>query len=165
MFRPPRFSKRDGGQPCPHPFKEESLGFKRILVPLDGSKTSEAILPKIEELAPVLKASICLLQVVYVQTILDMDRTEIQEALVREADDYLRRIEERVKAKGLKVESYVRYDDNAEEILAHSDKKDIDLIMMSTHGRSGVKRWLLGSIAEKILRHATKPIFLIRQAE
>jgi nucleotide-binding universal stress UspA family protein len=60
------------------------------------------------------------------------------------------------------VESHVRYGDEAGEILDHAAQKDIDLIAMSTHGRSGVKRWLLGSVAEKLLSHATKPIFLVR---
>jgi len=86
-------------------------------------------------------------------------------AVVREAEEYLHGLEERLKAKGFKVDSHVRYGDEAEEILDHSAQKDIDLIAMSTHGRSGVKRWLLGSVAEKILRHATKPIFLVRCTE
>lgn len=83
-------------------------------------------------------------------------------AAIREAGGYLRGIEERLKAKGFEVESHVRYGDEAEEILSYSSKIGIDLIAMSTHGRSGVKRWLLGTVAEKILRYATKPILLVR---
>jgi nucleotide-binding universal stress UspA family protein len=82
--------------------------------------------------------------------------------VVREAEEYLRGIENRLKAKGFKVDSHVRYGNDAEEILDHAAQKDIDLIAMTTHGRSGVKRFLLGSVAEKILRHSPKPVFLVR---
>ncbi len=82
--------------------------------------------------------------------------------VVREAEEYLRKIEERLKAKGFKVDSHVRYGNDADEILDHAAQKDIDFIAMTTHGQSGVKRFLLGSVAEKILRHSPKPIFLVR---
>ena len=83
-------------------------------------------------------------------------------AVVREAETYLQGIKERLEAKGFDVDTHVRYGDDAEEILAHSSHDDIDIIAMSTHGRSGVKRFLLGSVAEKIVRHAAKPVFLVR---
>jgi nucleotide-binding universal stress UspA family protein len=119
-------------------------------------------LPKLEKLATDLKASICLLRVVYAHTFPGADPTEAELRVVREAEDYLSGVEERLKARGLRVDTHVRYGTDAEEILDHAAQKDIDLIAMTTHGRSGVKRFLLGSVAEKILRHATKPIFLVR---
>lgn len=137
-------------------------GYEKILVPLDGSAISEAILPEIEKLATAFKSRISLLRVAYAHTIPGVDPTEAQVAVVREAEEYLRGIEERLKAKGFEIDSHVRYGDAAEEILDHSERDEISLIAMTTHGRSGVKRWVLGSVAEKILRHATKPIFLIR---
>ena len=138
--------------------------FDRILAPLDGSECAENILPKVEKLATDLKASIALLRVAYASTFPGVDPTEAEVTVVREAEDYLRKIEERLKAKGFRVDSHVRYGDEAEEIMDHAGQKDIDLIAMSTHGRSGVKRFLLGSVAEKILRHSPKPIFLVRCA-
>jgi nucleotide-binding universal stress UspA family protein len=147
-------------------------GYKTILVPLDGSEVSEAILPEIERLATAFKASIFLLRVAYIDPIVYgvpyetpmpfEDPNKLQAAAVREAEEYLSSIKERLKAKGLTVKSHVVYGHDAEEILDLSSQKDIDLIAMSTHGRSGVKRWLLGSVAEKVLRHATKPILLVR---
>jgi|SRR3990172_11349303 nucleotide-binding universal stress UspA family protein len=135
---------------------------KNVLVPLDGSPCAEDVLPLIEKLSTDLKASICLLRVVIAHTFPGVDPTEAEVKVVREAEEYLRGIEDRLKAKGLKVDTHVRYGNDAEEILDHVAQKDIDFIAMTTHGRSGVKRWLLGSVAEKILRHATKPIFLVR---
>ena len=136
--------------------------FEKILVPLDGSPCAEDILPKVEKLATELKASIALLRVAYAHTFPGVDPTEAEVTVVREAEEYVHKIEERLKAKGFKVDSHVRYGDEAEEILDHAAQKDIDLIAMSTHGRGGVKRWLLGSVAEKLLRHSPKPIFLVR---
>jgi len=136
--------------------------FEKILVPLDGSECAENILSKIEKLATDLKASIALLRVAYAHTFPGADPTEAEVKVVREAEEYIQGIEKRLKAKGFTVEGHVRYGDEAGEILDHAAQKDIDLIAMSTHGRSGVKRWLLGSVAEKLVRHATKPIFLVR---
>ena len=135
---------------------------KRILVPLDGSKCAETVLPKVEKLAVDLKVGICLLRVAYAHSFPGADPTDAEVKVVREAEDYLKTVEERLKAKGLKVDSHVRYGNDAEEILDHAAMKDIDMVAMSTHGRSGVGRWLLGSVAEKILRHSPKPIFLVR---
>jgi nucleotide-binding universal stress UspA family protein len=136
--------------------------FENILVPMDGSPCAEMILPKIERLATDLKASIHLLQVVFARTFPGTDPTEAEVAVVRKAEEYLKKMEEQLKAKGFKVDTHIRYGDDAEEILDHASQKDVDLIAMTTHGRSGIKRFLLGSVAEKILRHSPKPVFLVR---
>jgi nucleotide-binding universal stress UspA family protein len=135
---------------------------QKFLVPLDGSECAENIIPRIEKLAIDGKAHLCLLRVVYAHTFPGIDPTEAQVAVVHEAEAYLQKVEQRLKDKGLSVDSHVRYGNDAEEILDHAAKRKVDLIAMSTHGRGGVKRWLLGSVAEKILRHATTPIFLVR---
>ncbi len=135
---------------------------KRILVPLDGSPCAETVLPKVERLAADLKMGICLLRVAYAHTFPGVDPTDAEVKVVREAEDYLKTVQERLKGKGLKVDTHVRYGNEAEEILDQAAMKEIDLLAMSTHGRSGVGRWLLGSVAEKILRHSPKPIFLVR---
>ncbi len=116
--------------------------FKKILVPLDGSEISEAILPTIEKLASDLNASISILRVAYAHIFPGADATEAEVKVVREAKEYVSLIEQRLKASGLKVDSHVRYGEAGSEILDHSNSKQfgIDLIAMSTHGRSGVSR-------------------------
>jgi nucleotide-binding universal stress UspA family protein len=136
--------------------------FGKILVPLDGSECAENIISDVEKLATDSKAGISLLRVVYAHIFPGVDPTEAEVKVVREAEEYLRKLEERLKAKGFKVDTHVRYGNDAEEILEHAGQKDIGLIAMSTHGRGGVKRFLLGSVAEKVLRHSPKPIFLVR---
>jgi nucleotide-binding universal stress UspA family protein len=136
--------------------------FERILVPLDGSDCAENVLPKVEKLAKDLKATIALLRVVIAYSFPGADPTDAEVKVVREAEQYLSNVEEGLKKKGLKVDSHVRYGNDAEEILDHAAQKDIDIIAMTTHGRGGVKRFLLGSVAEKVLRHSPKPVFLVR---
>jgi nucleotide-binding universal stress UspA family protein len=135
---------------------------KKILVPLDGSPCAEMVLTKVENLATDLKAGISLLRIAYAHTFPGVDQTDAEVKVVREAEDYLNTVEKRLKRKGFKVDTHVRYGNAAEEILNHAAMNDIDWVAMSTHGRSGVGRWLLGSVAEKVLRHSSKPIFLVR---
>ena len=134
---------------------------QRILVPLDGSDCGENILPKVEEMASNLEAGICLLQITSAHTFPGADPTEAQVKVVREAEDYLKGLEDQLKAKGFDVDTHVRYGDEVEEILDHAALKEIDLIAMS-RGHRGVKHFLLGCVAEKVLHHAPKPVFLVR---
>jgi len=134
---------------------------QRILVPLDGTDCGENILPKVEELASNLRAGICLLRVTSAHTFPGADPTEAEVKVVREAEEYLRGLEDQLKAKGFDVDTHVRYGNEVEEILDHAAQKEIDLIAMS-RGHTGVKHFLLGCVAEKVLREAPKPILLAR---
>lgn len=139
--------------------------YKSILVPLDGSKLAEAILPEIEKVASCMRARLILLRVCRAHVFPGKDPTEAEVEVVRNAEKYLVSIASKVTAKGFDVEVHVRYGDVAEEILSHSRRNEIDLIAMSTHGRSGLGRWLLGSVTEKIVRHSEKPVLLLRAKE
>jgi nucleotide-binding universal stress UspA family protein len=134
---------------------------ERILVPLDGSKCSENIIPKLEELASDLKSSICLLRVVSAHTFPGADRTNAEVKVVQEAEKYLQGWESCLKAKGLDVDTHVRYGDSVEEILDHAAQKEIKLIAMS-FGHRGIKHFLFGSVGEKVLEHTPKPVFVVR---
>src|SRR5208337_813831 len=138
------------------------IKFERILVPLDGSACAEMILPTVEKFAADYKSSIALVQAVFVRSFPGKNLTEAEMEAVKQGEDYLKKMAEQLKAKGYKVDTHVRYGDPAEEILEHASQKDIDMVAMTTHGRSGVKRFLLGSVVSKILRHSPKPIFLVR---
>ena len=133
---------------------------QRILVPLDGSGCGENVLQKVEELASNLRAGICLLRVTSARTFPGMDPSEAEVKVVTEAEEYLKSLEGQLKAKGLDVDTHVRYGSEAEEILDHAAQKEIDLIAMS-RGHRGVKHFLLGCVAEKVLRHTPKPVLLV----
>ena len=136
--------------------------YKSIMVPLDGSKVAEAILPEIEKMAASMRARIILLRVCRAHVFPGKDPTKAEVEVIREAEKYLNEIAKQLTTKGLDAEIHVRYGDVADEILSHSKRNEIDLISMSTHGRSGLGRWLLGSVAEKIVRHSEKPVLLLR---
>ena len=136
--------------------------YKSILVPLDGSDLAETILPEIEKVASCMKARMILLRVCRAHVFPGLDPTKAEVEVIRKAERYLNEIAKQLISKGFDAEIHVRYGDVAEEILNHSRRNDIDLISMSTHGRSGLGRWLLGSVTEKIVRHSEKPVLLLR---
>ena len=137
-------------------------GSERILVPLDGTGCGESIIPRVEELAAEKKEGICLLRVVSARTFPGTDPTDAEVKVVREAEEYLQGLENRLKAKGYDVDSHVRYGKDAEEILDHAAQKDIGLIAMSTQEPGGIKGLFVKSVAEKVLRQTPKPILLVR---
>ena len=134
----------------------------RVLVPLDGSALAEAVVPQVVELAALCKAEILLLRVALARVLPSADPVEAQVRAVEEAQAYLVRIETTLSAQGVAVKSAVRYGHAVEEILDHARVAGADLIAMSTHGRSGFRRWVLGSVAEIVVRRSPLPVLLLR---
>ena len=137
---------------------------ERILVPLDGSELAAQALPHARYLADELHARLLLLWVVETVSY-SGDPGEAMPALfeVHEmAQTYLERVAAQLRNNGRPVESHVLSGTPAESILACADDRAVDLIVMSTHGRSGIGRWVYGSVADKVLRGARVPVLLIR---
>ena len=139
--------------------------YQSILVPLDGSRLAEAILPEIEKLAALLKARLNLIRVSRVHVLPGVNPSEAQIKAVRRAQEYLESLKKRLSTRDIEIEIHAAYGNPAEKILEVCRRHDIDLIAMSTHGRSGLGRWLLGSVAEKVVRHSEKPVLLLRAHE
>lgn len=135
----------------------EAPRFQKILVPLDGSPFAEGILPEVKELARPLGATFVLVRVASAPPVADLQRRAMDEASL-----YLQAKQEALEKEGFQVQTEVRYGDAAEEILSCAVWNDIDLITMATHGRGGLRRWLLGSVAEKVLRGSDIPVLLFR---
>ena len=141
--------------------------YKRILVPLDGSQVAEAVLPQVHMLAECGGSEIILLSVVihpnYDYFIPDPAlATSVHDTEHNEAQAYLDRVAAKLRAGGLSVRTELCEGRVAEAILEYADNTQADLIAMSTHGRSGVGRWLIGSVAEKVMRAAKVPVLLVR---
>jgi nucleotide-binding universal stress UspA family protein len=136
--------------------------YRNILVPLDGSSLAEEILLQVKELARLTGAEISLLRVALVHTFPGADPTDRQVEATQKAQKYLEKIADQLKKEGLKVSAHVRYGYDAAEIVDHAQQEDIDLVAMSTHGRTGVGRWALGSVSDRVLRHSSKPVLLSR---
>jgi len=146
--------------------------YARILVPLDGSKLAERALPAAAELAQLMGVPLHLVSVVD-PTQLDLlgygsfATALAQGALLPFISDeeaaaraYLDRMTARVAEQGLVASGEVRHGIAAHAIVALAQPGD--LIVMGTHGRGGVARWFLGSVAEEVVRHASVPLLLIR---
>jgi len=137
-----------------------------ILVPLDGSFLAEAALPQAIDLAGTSGARLLLLRAAEAHTLPGADPTEAQVRVVEEAEAYLAEVAGRLATYGLrKVESSVWYGPAARAIVEAASFHSVDLIVMTTHGRSGIGRLILGSVAESVLRGTTRPILLIRVPE
>ena len=143
---------------------------KRVLVALDGSISSEAMLRFVLEIAGPLDMTVLLLRVVepLTPTIADdIYRPTLEDIEVRrrDAEEYLAPIAAALRARGVDTAWEVRQGRPAEEILAAAAESGVDLIAMATHGRTGLGRLLFGSVAETVLRRASVPVFLMRQPD
>jgi nucleotide-binding universal stress UspA family protein len=130
---------------------------KRILVPLDGSRLSDAIIPLAEVLARDYEAAILLLRALPTP-----NSPEAQSKAEQEASTYLASIAAHLEARGVRVEWKVWYDEPGRAIVDAARSNDVDLIAMTTHGRGGLGRLLLGSVAETVVRTAAVPVLLVR---
>jgi len=129
--------------------------WKRILVPLDGSNLAELALAYAEELAVAFNSEVDLLYV-----------NEPKEDQYRHMHQlYLEEVAERVKEhfkKRARVKTAVLSGEPAEEIIKYAEKNDVSVIIMASHGRSGITGWVMGGVASKLLQTTKVPVMLIR---
>lgn len=143
--------------------------YQKILVPLDGSKVAEGVLPHARALAYSEGAELILLTVganpaldfVFSDPGLAGRAVEEQE---ERSKRYIAGIEAELKAAGFQVSTQLRVGGVAETILGTAEELGVDVIAMSTHGRTGPARWLLGSVADRVVRNSKVPVLLIRAA-
>ncbi|MCI0894979.1 MAG: universal stress protein, partial [Chloroflexi bacterium] len=147
--------------------------FNRILVPLDGSPNSEQILTPAASLAHTTASSIVLVQVVPIgSTVRRMaahpfrrSTTQGRLSQQNEISDYLSGLAEGLRAGGIEVTIATAHGEIAEEIVALGTRHRASLIAMCTHGRTGLRRLALGSVAEQVLRRSALPLLLYRPTD
>lgn len=147
--------------------------YKRILVPLDGSKASEAILPQVTKLAEALGAEILLLRVVTTPVfefanadfVPPLSPSETHPDLYSQADGYLQRVAFDLFPSSVTVTHQVMGGPVPDAILDTANALETDLIAMSTHGRGGLARMVLGSVADEIVRRSHLPVLLVRPTQ
>ncbi|MCB0064038.1 MAG: universal stress protein [Caldilineaceae bacterium] len=143
---------------------------KRLLVPLDGSLVAEQALIPAAKLAKETGAVLVLLQVVQTldptnQRILFQSKAEAESTLnswVLDGKNYLESVGQRLLQQGIQYESQIRTGDPDRVICATVVDSGTDMVVMGTHGRTGFRRWVYGSVANKVLRGVTCPLLLIR---
>jgi len=148
--------------------------YNKILVPLDGSELAECVLPHVEAIAKGCQTTnIIFIRVVepVVLPVADGEYfssnvwTQIESQEKAIAVSYLNEIVNRVQYEGINVEAKVILGRVADSIVDYVIKNGVDLIIIATHGRSGVSRWLRGSVANRILHAIRAPILMIPPPE
>jgi nucleotide-binding universal stress UspA family protein len=149
---------------CPEDVTYDMWPKRTILVPLDGSELAEAVLPHVKALAEqsgVEPVDVVLLRVAESPVMSDHYFSNIPETR-GEIEKYLARVEKRLQKAGLSVQSMVLTGEPAEQIVDYACASPFSLVVMSTHARSGLSRWVLGSIAMKVVSGISSPILLVR---
>ena len=154
---------------------EDEASLRTVIVPLDGSELAEKALPFVAELAKRVRLEVVLFRAYTLPTsalaadpeafYLVSDEKLIA-GLHEEAVAYLEKKTQAIKEIGVEKVSYIaEYGVAADEIIALAKKTPDNLIVMCTHGQSGVKRWVLGSVTETVVRHSGDPVLVIRATE
>ncbi len=152
--------------------------FTHILVALDGSELAEQALPMAQDLARSSNATIHLIQVIsrqpelqaargggdYSLQAVELDRDlarQLAEGRLSRGKEYLEGIASQLKKAELKVETTILEGAADEQIISYAREHDIDVIVISTHGYGGVKRFLLGSITDRVIRSCEVPVLVV----
>lgn len=138
--------------------------YERILVPTDGSDAVDAAVDHAIDLAETYGAEVRAIYVVDTATLsAEMDTPQVIDALQAEGANAVRAVEERATAAGFdRVRTEVLRGTPHAAILKYAEDNDVDLVVMGTHGRSGLDRYLLGSVTEKVVRTSDVPVLTVR---
>jgi nucleotide-binding universal stress UspA family protein len=145
--------------------------YQKIMVPLDGSELAECVLPHVKTLTQGQNVR----EIMFVRVVEPVRRTsdafyplnekqlqEVDEESKKVARNYLDQLVARLNYGKTKINSDVLFGNEAENLIEYAEKNKADLIVIATHGRSGVFRWVWGSIADRILHSAKTPVLMVR---
>jgi len=152
--------------------------YKRIMVPLDGSKLAECVLPHLEtvvkgcrspEVEVIVVRAVEPLSVPYGREVAKFTSLEQVEAFEThqkaEAEKYLKEIVARLRKTGVKARADIVYGKAVDALSDYAAKNKVDLVLIATHGRSGVSRWVWGSVASRLIRSVRVPVLMVRPSE
>ncbi|HMF49550.1 MAG TPA: universal stress protein [Candidatus Saccharimonadales bacterium] len=150
---------------------EGDAGFKTVIVPLDGSELAESVLPTVAELAKTLGLEVALFRAYHIpynayagdEGLYAVDYDDLIAGVRDEANEYLEKKVADMKKLGVeKVSGLSKEGFAGDEIIGLGRKTPAGLIAMSSHGRSGVQRLVLGSVTETVVRHTSDPVLVVR---
>jgi nucleotide-binding universal stress UspA family protein len=145
--------------------------YQKILVPLDGSPLAECVFPHVEALAGGCQVKeVVLIRVIEPfrqptpseYAIKPEEVIRINEEIRVEAEKYISQAKAKIKLSGGEIKTAVLRGNPAEALADYASKNGVDLIIIATHGRSGVSRWVWGSVADRTLRSACVPVMMVR---
>ena len=144
------------------------MKYKRILLPLDGSSMAERALPHAAAQAECFGAELILLRVLepfpYVRGMSLAALERMREETNEWVQDYLDRLSTALQERGIQVKTVIAEGPEFRKRLCFIAENQVDLIVICTRGRSGLSRWLMGSVADRVVRGATVPVLLVRGA-
>lgn len=142
--------------------------YRKIMIATDGSEPVKRAVDSAIEIAKISETKLYAIHVIsqgfylITHSINEEWKKEIEAQLIKEGKEATAYVVNAGRAVNVEVESVILQGSPAEEIIGFAEKNDIDLIVMGTHGMSGVTRFLLGSVAENVVRHAKKAVLVVR---
>ena len=138
------------------------LGWNRILVATDGSKFSTIAVNKAIDFAKAYGGSLVVVSVVDVPTEFYAEAPQAVEDMVRKAKEYTAAVRKQAEAVGVKAETYFGEAETFEAIVKTARDEAVDMIVVGSHGRTGLRRLLMGSVTEKVIGHAACPVLVVK---
>jgi len=147
--------------------------YKKIMVPLDGSKLAECVFPHLETIVKGCEAT----EVIIVQAVEPLSVpygievwqfTSVKQVEAFEthqktgAEKYLKKVIARLKKTGVNAKADIIYGKAGEALSDYATKNKVDLVIIATHGRSGISRWVWGSVADRLVRSVSVPVLMVR---
>lgn len=143
--------------------------FKKILIPLDTSELAASVLDYLPPIVNQEETELVLVNVIAPESYsyaTSADEPELiakfKETTEQRHGQYLRETKQHLAEQGYRVRTVLLYGEGAQSIVDVATKEGCDLIAMTTHGRSGFGRWIMGSVADRVLQSAAQPVFLVR---
>lgn len=151
--------------------------YKKIMVPLDGSELAECVLPHVDGfvtgcqvetinfvrvIEPTHYSTMSATANPQFSNIMQENAKMMEEEEKSSAAGYLKQVVSRVKQGGVKYKTDVLIGNVADSLVDYVDANEIDLVLIATHGRSGISRWVRGSIADRVLRSSRAPVLMVR---
>jgi nucleotide-binding universal stress UspA family protein len=150
-----------GDKPAVH----EPIHLTEILVPLDGSKEGEAVLPFVREMAKRLKGKVTTMQVgIMDYMIVNVANLKALEEKRESIKKYLEKVTQEFQSSGIPAQYVYKENegDAAREVNQYTIDNRVDVVVMATHGHSGVRKWMLGSVTNKVMMEGNTPLVLVR---
>ncbi len=153
-------------------YRQDDITISKVMAPLDGSPLAEGALPYVEAMASAMDLEIMLVRVVKAGGVYStysdgnpyVGSRELERQMEDTAKDYLRTVAERLRSKGLRVEWKLLRGAPAAAIVELAQETPQDIIALASHGRSGITRWIAGSVAEAVIRASGGPVLVIPPA-
>lgn len=151
--------------------------YKKIMVPLDGSELAECVLPHAQAFVKGFQVTTMVFIRIIRPVPMAFSAPEASELHLKEIEKNIKKLEEekrslavkylnevvdRMKANGVRLQTEVLIGSPADRLIDYAESNDIDLILIATHGRSGISRWVRGSVADRILRASIAPVLMVR---